>query len=215
MSALRLPPRPTTRRAGRRAPCECADHGRRPPSLLGFLDGIPRQLPPATRTAVAFHETRKEIGRVTFIGGLTGSSNSSTSSRRRASRVALTTARQDIYLYCTTFYTAQAASASQYLRSLNQIHDRPRCITPSPQPRPPSATSTLCGTNAWDWRILLMAKATTHVRAPYDRHRRLPFAELKQRAHQPAAQAANDAPDSPAASAKIDRALEELNNSTP
>jgi hypothetical protein len=107
---------------------------------------------------------------------------------------------EDIYLYRTTFTPAQARERfHEYLRSLNQIHDRPRWY---------NAITTNCTTTIrdqhpsaermpWDWRILLNGKGDELM---FERHTiatdGLPFAELKQRALiNPAAQAANDAPD--------------------
>jgi hypothetical protein len=107
---------------------------------------------------------------------------------------------EDIYLYRTTFTPAQARGRFQeYLRSLNQIRDHPRWY---------NAITTNCTTSIrdqhpaaermpWDWRLLLngkgdelMFESRTIAAAG------LPFAELKQRALiNPAAQAANDAPD--------------------
>ena len=107
---------------------------------------------------------------------------------------------EDIYLYRTTFTPAQARERfHEYLRSLNQIHDRPRWY---------NAITTNCTTTIrdqhpaaermpWDWRILLNGKGDELM---FERHTiatdGLPFAELKQRALiNPAALAANDAPD--------------------
>jgi Domain of unknown function (DUF4105) len=107
---------------------------------------------------------------------------------------------EDIYLYRTTSTPAQARERFQeYLRSLNQIHDRPRWY---------NAITTNCTTTIrdqhpaaermpWDWRILLNGKGDELM---FERHTiatdGLPFAELKQRALiNPAALAANDAPD--------------------
>ena len=107
---------------------------------------------------------------------------------------------EDIYLYHTTVTPAQARERfHEYLRSLNQIHDRPRWY---------NAITTNCTTTIrdqhpaaermpWDWRILLNGKGDELM---FERHTiataGLPFAELKQRALiNPAAQAANDAPD--------------------
>jgi Domain of unknown function (DUF4105) len=107
---------------------------------------------------------------------------------------------EDIYLYCMTATPAQARQRfGEYLRSLNHIRDHPRWY---------NAITTNCTTTIrdqhptnermpWDWRILLNGKADELM---YERRAistaGLPFAELKQRALiNPAAQAANDAPD--------------------
>ena len=107
---------------------------------------------------------------------------------------------EDIYLYRTTATPAQARERfREYLRSVSQIHDRPRWY---------NAITTNCTTAIrdqhpsaerlpWDWRILLNGKGDELM---FERHMiataGLPFAGLKQRALiNPAAQAANDAPD--------------------
>jgi len=107
---------------------------------------------------------------------------------------------EDIYLYRTTFTPAEARGRFQeYLQSLNQIRDHPRwynaittnCTT-SIRTQHPSAERM-----SWDWRLLLNGKIDELM---FERHTiataGLPFAELKQKALiNPAAQAANDAPD--------------------
>ncbi len=107
---------------------------------------------------------------------------------------------EDIYLYRLTATPAQARERFlEYLRTLNQMRDRPRWY---------NAITTNCTTTIrdqhpsaermpWDWRILLNGKGDELM---FERHTiataGLPFAELKQRALiNPAAQAANDAPD--------------------
>ena len=107
---------------------------------------------------------------------------------------------EDIYLYRTTFTPEQARERFQeYLRSLNQMRDHPRWY---------NAITTNCTTSIrtqhaanermpWDWRLLLNGKADEFM----FEHRAiatagLPFAELKRRSLiNPAARAANDAPD--------------------
>jgi len=107
---------------------------------------------------------------------------------------------EDIYLYRTTTTPAQARERfAEYLRSLNQIRHDPRWY---------NALTTNCTTSIrhqhpaaeripWDWRILLNGKGDELMFergtiAAVD----LPFAELKTRALiDPAAQAADDAPD--------------------
>ena len=107
---------------------------------------------------------------------------------------------EDIYLYRTTATRAQARERFlEYLRSLNQIRDHPRwynalttnCTT-TIRDQHPSAERT-----PWDWRILLNGKGDELM---FERHMiataGLPFPELKKRALiNPAAQAADDAPD--------------------
>ena len=107
---------------------------------------------------------------------------------------------EDIYLYRTTATPAQARERFlEYLRSLNQIRDHPRwynalttnCTT-TIRDQHPSAERT-----PWDWRILLNGKGDELM---FERHMiataGLPFPELKKRALiNPAAQAADDAPD--------------------
>ena len=107
---------------------------------------------------------------------------------------------EDIYLYHTTATPAQArARFQEYLHSVNKMRDHPRWY---------NAITTNCTTSIreqhpaaermpWDWRLLLNGKADELM---YE-HRTiatggLPFAELKKSARiNPAAQAANDAPD--------------------
>jgi hypothetical protein len=149
-------------------------------------------------------ETRKEIGEsYSAIGGLYRQFELIyvVADERDVIRVR-TNYRQgeDIYLYRTTFTPAQARQRfQQYLRSLNQLRERPRWY---------NAITTNCTTSIraqqpvgermpWDWRILLNGKGDELM------HERrnivtadLPFAELKRRALiDSAAKAAHEAPD--------------------
>jgi hypothetical protein len=107
---------------------------------------------------------------------------------------------EDVFLYRTTLTPAQARTRFEdYVHSLNQLRDQPRWY---------NAITTNCTTAIrtqhsagdrmpWDWRILLNGKGDELM---YERHTidaaGLPFPELKQRALiNPAAQAANDAPE--------------------
>jgi hypothetical protein len=107
---------------------------------------------------------------------------------------------EDVFLYRTTATPAQARQRfHEYLRSLNDLRDRPRWY---------NAITTNCTTGIrdqhpaaqrlpWDWRLLLNGKADELM---FEKHTiataGLPFPELKQRALiNPAAKAANDAPD--------------------
>ena len=107
---------------------------------------------------------------------------------------------EDIYLYRTTATPAQARERFlEYLRSVSQIRDHPRWY---------NAITTNCTTSIrdqhpsaerlpWDWRILVNGKGDELM---FERRTiatgGLPFAELKKRALiNPAAQAADDAPD--------------------
>ena len=202
-------PRPTTRRAGRRAPCAV--------SQITGIDlainywGSPWMAHPiasfqfADAPPVCFSiETRKKVGQsYSAIGGLYRQFELIyiVADERDVIRVRTNYRHgEDIYLYRTTFTPAQARERfHEYLRSLNQIHDRPRWY---------NAITTNCTTTIrdqhpsaermpWDWRILLNGKGDELM---FERHTiatdGLPFAELKQRALiNPAAQAANDAPD--------------------
>jgi Domain of unknown function (DUF4105) len=107
---------------------------------------------------------------------------------------------EEIYLYRTVASPAQAQNRfREYLRTLNELRDHPAWY---------NAVTTNCTTSIrdqhpaaeripWDWRILLNGKGDELM---YERHMivtdSLPFAELKRRALiNPAARAANDAPD--------------------
>ena len=106
----------------------------------------------------------------------------------------------EIYLYRTVASPAQAQNRfREYLRTLHELRDHPAWY---------NAVTTNCTTSIrdqhpaaeripWDWRILLNGKGDELM---YERHMivtdGLPFAELKRRALiNPAARAANDAPD--------------------
>jgi len=107
---------------------------------------------------------------------------------------------EDIYLYRTTATPAEARQRfGEYLRSLNHLRDHPRwynaittnCTTTIRDQHPASERTP------WDWRILLNGKGDELM---YERRTiataGLPFAELKKRSLiNPAAQAANEAPD--------------------
>jgi hypothetical protein len=107
---------------------------------------------------------------------------------------------EDIYLYRLNMQaTAARGRFFDYLGAVNELRDHPRwynavttnCTTSIRTQRNPAQRA------AWDWRMLLNGKGDEML---YERgsfvNDGLPFAELKKRALiNPAAQAANDAPD--------------------
>ena len=114
---------------------------------------------------------------------------------------------EDISLYRTTITPAQARERfHEYVRSLNQIRDHPRwynaittnCTT-SIRTSTPLRNAAVGLAHPPQWQ-----RRRTHVRTPHVAPDRLPFAELKARLINPAAQAADDAPDFSAVSAKTD-----------
>lgn len=106
---------------------------------------------------------------------------------------------EDVYLYRTTLPRADVRERFlEYLATLNEMHTHPRWY---------NALTTNCTTSIrtqhvaslrrpWDWRILANGFGDEML---YERGAlagKLPFAELKERAHiNEAARAANDAPD--------------------
>jgi hypothetical protein len=107
---------------------------------------------------------------------------------------------EDVYFYRLTLNPDQVRERfSDYLEALNRLHERPRWY---------NAVTTNCTTSirdqhastrrtAWSWRVLLNGKMDesmfAHGTFVTDG---LPFEELKKRSRiNPAAQAANDAPD--------------------
>ena len=106
---------------------------------------------------------------------------------------------EDVYLYHTTVKPAEAqARFREYLATLNSLRATPRWY---------NAITTNCTTSIrtqraaslrapWDWRILLNGYLDQMLYEHGLLAGGLPFAELKARAHiNPAARAANDAPD--------------------
>ncbi len=108
---------------------------------------------------------------------------------------------EDVYLFHSTATPEQARGLLlQYLGEVNRIHQRPEWY---------NALTNNCTTNIaefsadsrkkrvkWDWRILLNGKGDEMMYEHGQLAADLPLAELKQRAYiNPAAQAANDAPD--------------------
>ena len=148
-------------------------------------------------------ETRKKVGQTySAIGGLYRQFALIyiVAEERDVIRVRTNYRHEDIYLYRLAATPAQARERfHEYLRTLNQMRGHPRWY---------NAITTNCTTTIrdqhpsaermpWDWRILLNGKGDELM---FERHTiataGLPFAELKQRALiNPAAQAANDAPD--------------------
>ena len=107
---------------------------------------------------------------------------------------------EDIYLYRLNIGTEQARGRFvEYLATLNQLHAKPRwynaaatnCTTSIRSQRAAAKRST------WDWRILVNGKGDEMLYQNGTlRTGGLPFDELKKRSLiNPAAQAANDAPD--------------------
>jgi hypothetical protein len=106
---------------------------------------------------------------------------------------------ENVYLYHTTITPAEARERfAEYLTTLNSLHTTPRWY---------NAVTTNCTTSIrtqhatsqrmpWDWRILLNGYLDQMLYEHGALAGSLPFDQLRQHAHiNPAARAANDAPD--------------------